>query len=477
MKKRRPVGKRRWRRRYSLLEQHTLLQTRLLDFASNEILDRIELQFGPEQTSYRKRIETQRQLGCFIDWIGAQDFWYERAWKECLDVRYHNSHARTLRDFIPADWRAKLERRATQLATKPHTPRFFIRQVVEVIPELQSNSVLVEFLAGFLRAHSSRERTAIATFDAALTDARVLERLFSKYAYRDSPQKHESRQGRFLELLTCSPGSPGGRLGEVTYLLSSFDHLGLGVTFQETKTWLIEFWCQAMGLNDLESGHKWEPWLRLNRMTDYLSIDGLREPLKSVVKKHRIDPAVASRIVRVYFELSVKENFGPRLDDEQQVFLAAKLLDTRYEKEYDTYLEKIREFRRNSLTPFIAASDVEERRRIGLELIVPFHNCLLEDPLLNCVFHSEVFAGHKRLVRPLSKGRPAETVEGFTGAFAVHMLREKNRIDQNLKATAALLTELFGPYTQKRAIDAYDRYSIRDGFKELIEKYGDVHSS
>jgi hypothetical protein len=124
----------------------------------------------------------------------------------------------------------------------------------------------------------------------------------------------------------------------------------------------------------------------------------------------------------VYLTTQLAEMFKRRQPMRHAPFLATRLLLVFRHGLFNDNVTSVNRFLEGVLRPALESGRLFRDRDHWQKLYGAYWSELQANPLLNCVFHSEVLAGHARLGFERQRGRPSRSVEGVTIAFAGRLL-------------------------------------------------------
>ena len=136
----------------------------------------------------------------------------------------------------------------------------------------------------------------------------------------------------------------------------------------------------------------------------------------------RIDRSVFTEIWMARCGLMIREMKRDRQAAYSSVFWAARLLEAIDPRTYNAYCRWVDEFHRpfTRIIPMLYQTD---RAYEVWACCRPFEGALSSDPLLNCVFHSEVLKGRNQLRPPAEKKGPDYLLENRFLAYAKDRLQ------------------------------------------------------
>ncbi len=177
-----------------------------------------------------------------------------------------------------------------------------------------------------------------------------------------------------------------------------------------------------------------------------------------------VDRGVFDEIWQAYGILSTRRLWEKRVSASLVVFWVARFLKAQRSDVYWIYRSHIEHFRRKGLHHIRRVRDCSSADDSLLKASVfPFSTWLRSDPLLNCVFHSEVFDARRRLFPRSDRRRDDNKIRSQMIAYSVRVLRTCLPDALPKKVQDVLTGDLNLPYHVENAI----KPSAREGKKIL----------
>lgn len=331
-------------------------------------------------------LSVKRQKDLFLEWTEIyEDVWNSTTWRKCMEMRYGKKDRKAFLHLSPTERRG-LEAEAKRLKQDSGTEQISDEQVGEVAAKV-----------GLGRLTGVAHQTLREDYVRACTQGGVepdhwlnkpisMSGFFQRVAVPglETSKMHEILQEsfklRFCRHLCASPRSADALLGEVLYHLANLDS-----ALRQTP---------SVEPPELP-GVIWPPHLS----------PGIEEPNRDFAlitqcftRKLKLSLATFDLIWSAYVTLTMRRFWEKRASVSMMVYWAARVLEGLRPDVYRFHGKWIDFFHVNILRPFMKLSSVDRcdfaLQRAALE---PFLYALIRDPLLNCVFHSEVLDGRSRL--------------------------------------------------------------------------------
>jgi len=375
---------------------------------------------GPENIDHkltkawrRLRLAGPDQLSCFLKWMRIPpSVWGDDKWRDCMLLRYDRCRMSPIK-HLPGSLRSKLDQYADELrqwGIRDDLPDEEMGRFYEVVHSEGALRILMYKIAWFyLRWKLGNGSESTALMEHILKEPVTSGLFFDFVATKPASPTLGSpwfstadAKKDFLRYLAISEGDPQETAGRViSYIL---------------RLW---WWVEGDWTTPIPPDLR-EIWPILPLNTLYKRLEYF-EPLMSAYSEELgIDRRVFQGIATAYIIASMQQAKPRRSLTKAAVFWAARILESLNPQHFDTCREWCRFYHQR-------LRQLEQRQRsqstVKAELR-RIYGSLQADPLLNCVFHTDVLGGKQRIrFRPGKRGADNHAIN-VTLAYAARQLRE-----------------------------------------------------
>lgn len=361
-------------------------------------------------------LSTRRQQDAFL-WCTDihEDIWNDLLWQECLEMRYDRGDRKALTYLTPTV-RRDLEEEARQLKQLAEGRKVSYEQLEGAAAKI-GRGRFMGVAHQILRTEYLR-----ASVEDVLGPDHWLHQPISRSGFfariaepgpehsKMSQALRESFDTRFCRYLCASPCDADALMGEVLLYLKRI----------ETVYWQT----RPEQLPNLP-GVRWPAQLPSHEESP---TQDFRRIVDCYTRKTNICKSVFSQIWDAHVTLTTRRIWEKRAGVNQTVYWAARILEGLRPDVYRLYGQWIDYFHVDILKPFMRVNNKDRSdmatQRAALD---PFLYALSRDPLLNCVFHSEVLGGRDRLFSGTGYKRRDSATHSQMIVCTVQLLRSAHR--------------------------------------------------
>jgi len=363
---------------------------------------------GEYWMNVRQRLSEQSQKSCLFHWIQFDaTVWSDAIWRECMLLRYDP------RGTSPAEWLDADICLALDALAELH--RGTITDVVKAwellctTPQFSSaQGVRFVVACEYLLARASRNDSLMALLSRPASETRFFEMIADiKYASSTNQNQDSLSTAREQFLRFLGPGIVPLRenLGNVIALLIRLELAKDDPQLPALPLELAEIWPVPM---DFEGDALKPPDAYIDLALAYSKALGIAQE-------------VFWEIWGMYNVYSSRRARARRQPVSHTVFWAAYILEVLKPDLCAQYRQWIDHFHR--MVKDSLGEDYPDVTVLYAK-VGPFYQCLSSDPLLNILFHSDVFGGRDLLTYRPGRGGPDFHFENLTLAYAQRRLRK-----------------------------------------------------
>ena len=403
----------------------------------------------------RKRLSRVPQRQSLLEWTGVyRDLWNTTAWRECMRLRYRQPDPVAI-TLLTRSLRRQLDRAAERCRLEVGAENVALERLSEVVSAIKTEgdagaahrSIWIAYAKARLRGDLTRQHRLYRP----ISQSGLFEEIAAAEAERQGSRigRQETYARRFCHYLSVPVGHEKALLGHVLYNL-----LQLEGFVDDPSSPLPEFpgvrWPFRFKPADLRPSEDFH--LISDRFAAALNIN--RE--------------VYSEIWQAYMVLRWRRLWEKRFSVSKSVFWASRILEGLRQDVFKSYGQWIDHFHAFALRPIL----VLERQgkadaALYRSLLSPFAEALTADPLLKCVFHSELFDGRDQLFSRDEKTRDDNRIRSILAAYSVRRLRDEQQQTPKIRVQDVLAPNLeLSPEVQE-AIQPSSRFERVEGFSHF----------
>jgi hypothetical protein len=379
----------------------------------------------------RRRLENTAQEECLLRWVDLSPaIWNSSAWRECLWMRYEGGDRKAI-TFLRRSWRRILDDEAERLRNEvgaENVSEKHFDKGARLVGLTEYVGAAHHTLRGeYLRARVNNDLGRKHALYTPISETGYFERVATSEAHRDalSAQNQTSYIDQFCRYLNVPQGHADELIGSVLY------------QFLRLQTEVRE---HPQNSPPEMAGIKWPSRLRPERVRISEDYRLLSARFAAALE---IAPRVFEEIAQAYVALRLRQFWQQRANVTMIVFWCARILEGLHLDVYKVYGKWIDFFHVQMLRPLLQAVKKGEADGGYINAALgPASRALQSDPLLKCVFHSEVFGGRDRLFVASAGKREDEQVRSVITTYAVHRLRDARKETPQIRVSELLPDDL-----------------------------------